>query len=239
MRILITICARGGSKGIPGKNIKPIAGKPLIAYSIDCARRVSDILGGCEILLSTDSEEIRDCAARYGLETEYRRPARLADDHCAKLDAIADALEWSEQRNGAPFDYLIDLDCTSPLRTAEDVLKALEMLKADPEALDIFSVNPAARNPYFNMVERKASGYYDLVKDGSVFTTRQSSPQVYDMNGSFYIYRHAFFDRGLRDPNTPLSLVYVMPHVCFDLDEPVDFDYMSYLLEQDKLGFAL
>jgi CMP-N-acetylneuraminic acid synthetase len=239
MRILITICARGGSKGIPGKNIKPIAGKPLIAYSIDCARRVSDILGGCEILLSTDSEEIRDCAARYGLETEYRRPARLADDHCAKLDAIAYALEWSEQRNGAPFDYLIDLDCTSPLRTAEDVLKALEMLKADPEALDIFSVNPAARNPYFNMVERKASGYYDLVKDGSAFTTRQSSPQVYDMNGSFYIYRHAFFDRGLRDPNTPLSLVYVMPHVCFDLDEPVDFDYMSFLLEQDKLGFAL
>ena len=239
MRILITICARGGSKGIPGKNIKPIAGKPLIAYSIDCALRVAEALGESEILLSTDSEQIRECAARYGLETEYRRPARLADDHCAKLDAIADALDWSERRSGSPFDYLIDLDCTSPLRTVDDVLKAMELLKADPQALDIFSVNPAARNPYFNMVERKESGYYDLVKDGSAFTTRQSSPKVYDMNGSFYIYRHAFFDRGLRDPNTPLSLVYVMPHVCFDLDEPVDFDYMSYLLEQDKLGFAL
>ena len=93
MKTLITICARGGSKGIPGKNIKPIAGKPLIAYSIDCARCVAEALGDANILLSTDSEAIRECAARWGLETPYRRPACLADDHCAKLDAIADALE--------------------------------------------------------------------------------------------------------------------------------------------------
>ena len=239
MKTLITICARGGSKGIPGKNIKPIAGKPLIAYSIGCARRVAEALGDADILLSTDSEAIRDCAADWGLETEYRRPARLADDHCAKLDAIADALEWSEQRNRCRYDYLLDLDCTSPLRTVEDVLEGFRILEADPHALDIFSVNPAARNPYFNMVERKPSGYFDLVKDGSQFTTRQGAPAVYDMNGSFYIYRRSFFEQGLRDPNTPLSLVYVMPHRCFDLDEPEDFDYMSYLLEQDKLGFGL
>ena len=238
-KILITICARGGSKGIPGKNIKPIAGKPLIAYSIDCAKRVAEALGGADILLSTDSEEIRACAARFGLTTEYRRPARLADDRCAKLDAIADALAWSEARCPCPYDYLIDLDCTSPLRTVEDVLAGLRMLEADPEALDLFSVNPAARNPYFNMVERKESGYFDLVKDGSTFTTRQSAPAVYDMNGSFYIYRRRFFELGLRDPNTPLSLVYVMPHRCFDLDEPADFDYMSFLLEQGRLGFGL
>ena len=239
MKTLITICARGGSKGIPGKNIKPIAGKPLIAYSIDCARRVAEVLGDADILLSTDSEEIRACAARFGLETEYRRPARLADDHCAKLDAIADALEWSEAKNGCRYDHLLDLDCTSPLRTVDDILEAFRLLEADPEALDIFSVSPAGRNPYFNMVERKENGYFDLVKDGSRFTTRQSSPVVYDMNGSFYIYQRRFFDEGRRDPNTPRTLVYVMPHRCFDLDEPADFDYMSYLLEQGKLGFEL
>ncbi len=239
MKTLITICARGGSKGIPGKNIKTIAGKPLIAYSIACARKVAERLGDAELLLSTDSEAIRACAAEWGLETEYRRPTRLADDHCAKLDAIADALEWAEKRNGCRYDCLLDLDCTSPLRTVEDILEGFLILEADPQALNLFSVNPAARNPYFNMVERKPSGYYDLVKDGSVFTTRQSTPEVYDMNGSFYIYRRRFFEEGRRDPNTPLSLVYVMPHRCFDLDEPADFDYMSYLLEQDKLGFEL
>ncbi|MBQ3723772.1 MAG: acylneuraminate cytidylyltransferase family protein [Bacteroidales bacterium] len=239
MKTLITICARGGSKGIPGKNIKPIAGKPLIAYSIDCARKVRERLGDAEILLSTDSEAIRACAAEWGLETEYRRPARLADDRCAKLDAIADALEWAERANGCRYDCLLDLDCTSPLRTVDDILEGFRILEADPQALNLFSVNPAARNPYFNMVELKESGYYELVKDGSRFTTRQSAPKVYDMNGSFYIYRRAFFELGRRDPNTPLSLVYVMPHLCFDLDEPADFDYMSYLLEQDKLGFEL
>lgn len=238
MNLLITICARGGSKGIPGKNIKEIAGKPLIAYSIDCAHKVQAALGG-HIILSTDAEAIRNCAARYGLETEYRRPARLADDHCGKLDAIADVLEWSEKRDGVRYDYILDLDCTSPLRTAQDVLEGFALLEKDPVALDLFSVNPAARNPYFNMVEKKASGYYDLVKDGSAFTTRQSAPQVYDMNASFYIYRRRFFEEGRRDPNTPLSLVYVMPHRCFDLDEPVDFEFMSFLLENDKLGFAL
>lgn len=238
MNLLITICARGGSKGIPGKNIKEIAGKPLIAYSIDCARKVQAALGA-DIILSTDAEAIRSCAARYGLESEYRRPARLADDHCGKLDAIADVLEWSEKREGVRYDYVLDLDCTSPLRTAQDVLEGFALLEKDPVALDLFSVNPAARNPYFNMVEKKASGYYDLVKDGSAFTTRQSAPQVYDMNASFYIYRRRFFEEGRRDPNTPLSLVYVMPHRCFDLDEPVDFEFMSFLLENGKLGFAL
>ena len=238
MNLLITICARGGSKGIPGKNIKEIAGKPLIAYSIDCARKVQAALGA-HIILSTDAEAIRSCAARYGLDSEYRRPDRLADDHCGKLDAIADVLEWSEKRDGVRYDYILDLDCTSPLRTAQDVLEGFALLEKDPVALDLFSVNPAARNPYFNMVEKKASGYYDLVKDGSAFTTRQSAPQVYDMNASFYIYRRRFFEEGRRDPNTPLSLVYVMPHRCFDLDEPVDFEFMSFLLENGKLGFAL
>ena len=238
MRTLITICARGGSKGIPGKNIKEIAGKPLIAYSIDCARKVQSEMEA-DIVLSTDSDAIRECARSYGLETAYRRPAYLADDHCGKLDAIADVLCWSEKENGIRYDYLLDLDCTSPLRTLQDVLEGFAILEKDTEALDLFSVSPASRNPYFNMVEKKVSGYYDLVKDGSAFTTRQESPEVYDMNASFYIYRRRFFDQGLRDPNTPLSLVYVMPHRCFDLDEPVDFDFMAFLMEQGKLGFEL
>lgn len=238
MKTLITICARGGSKGIPGKNIKPIAGKPLIGYSIDCARKVQKAIGA-DIILSTDSEEITAVAASLGLETPYHRPAELANDTCGKLDAISHAWEWAEEHFGCRYDYVLDLDCTAPLRNLEDVLAGFGILEKDAKALDLFSVSPAARNPYFNMVEQKESGYFDLVKDGSAFTSRQSAPKVYDMNASYYIYRRAFFEQGLRDPNTPLSLVYVMPHRCFDLDEPVDFDFMEYLLENGKLGFDL
>ena len=239
MRTLITICARGGSKGIPGKNIKTIAGKPLMGYTIDCARKVQQALGNTDIILSTDSDEIIRVAASLGLETPYRRPAELANDTCGKLDAIDHAWRWAEQYYNCRYDYVLDLDCTAPLRNLEDVLAGFGILEKDAQALDLFSVSPAARNPYFNMVEQKESGYFDLVKDGSAFTSRQSAPKVYDMNASYYIYRRAFFEQGLRDPNTPLSLVYVMPHRCFDLDEPVDFDFMEYLLENGKLGFEL
>ena len=239
MRTLITICARGGSKGIPGKNIKTIAGKPLMGYTIDCARKVQQALGNTDIILSTDSDEIIRVAASLGLETPYRRPAELANDTCGKLDAIDHAWRWAEQYYNCRYDYVLDLDCTAPLRNLEDVLAGFGILEKDAQALDLFSVSPAARNPYFNMVEQKESGYFDLVKDGSAFTSRQSAPEVYDMNASYYIYRRAFFEQGLRDPNTPLSLVYVMPHRCFDLDEPVDFDFMEYLLENGKLGFEL
>lgn len=238
MKTLITICARGGSKGIPGKNIKTIAGKPLIAYSIECARKLQAAVGA-DIILSTDSADITAVAASLGLETPYHRPAELANDTCGKLDAIAHAWAWAEEHFGCRYDYVLDLDCTSPLRTLQDVLEGFRLLEADPQALDIFSVSPAGRNPYFNMVEQKPSGYFDLVMEGSTFTTRQGSPKVYDMNGSFYIYRRRFFEKNLRDPNTPLSLVYIMPHLCFDLDERTDFDYMSFLLEQGKLDFTI
>lgn len=238
MKTLITICARGGSKGIPGKNIKAIAGKPLMGYTIDCARKVQAAVGA-DIILSTDSAEITAVAASLGLETPYHRPAELANDFCGKLDAIAHAWAWAEEHFGYRYDYVLDLDCTSPLRTLQDVLEGFKLLEADPKALDLFSVSPAGRNPYFNMVEEKPGGYYDLVCDDSAYTSRQSAPKVYDMNASYYIYRRKFFEEGRRDPNTPLSLVYVMPHRCFDLDEPADFDYMEYLLEKGKLDFEL
>ena len=238
MRTLITICARGGSKGIPGKNIKTIAGKPLMGYTVDCARKLQKAIDA-DIIVSTDSDEILAVAASLGLETPYRRPAELANDTCGKLDAIAHAWQWAEEHFGCRYDYVLDLDCTSPLRTTKDVMEGFRLLQECPEALDIFSVSPAGRNPYFNMVERKPSGFYDLVMEGSTYTTRQGSPKVYDMNGAFYIYRRRFFEEGRRDPNTPLSLVYVMPHKCFDLDEVSDFEYMTFLLEQGKLDFEI
>lgn len=235
MNYLLTICARGGSKGIPGKNIKMVSGKPLIAYTIDVALRYAK-KHDCDIVLSTDSEEIRQVASTYGLATEYRRPDYLANDTCGKPDAIADALHWAEKQYGKRYDYVIDLDVTAPIRTLLDVEACVDKIIANPEAKTIFSVNVAARNPYFNMVEEKQDGFYGVVCGGTAkFKSRQSTPKVYDMNASIYVYRRDALTCDTPKAVTDRTLIYVMDHICFDLDEPSDYEYLSYLLETGKI----
>ena len=243
MNILITICARGGSKGIPGKNVKIINGKPLIGYSIDCAKLFHKNMAGkadVDIELSTDSEDIRRVALECGLNSDYVRPDYLANDTVGKVDAISDIYEYASKKNNKVYDYVLDLDCTSPLRTQKDLEEALNLIENDPKALVIYSVSEAARNPYFNQVEKKENGYYDVVKKlDSLYMSRQAAPVVYDMNASFYFYTKKFFDEGLRSSETERTLVYLMDHICFDLDNPIDFEFMSYLMENNKLGFEL
>ena len=239
MNILITICARGGSKGIPGKNIKEINGKPLIGYTIECAKRFQALHPGTHIALSTDSEHIREVADKCGLHSDYLRPDYLANDNAGKIDAIKDILLYTEKKENVKFDYLLDMDVTSPLRTVEDLEKAFDILKGDTNAVNLFSVSEAGRSPYFNMVEKKENGYYNKVKDAGTVLTRQSAPVVYDLNASFYFYRRCFFDEGYKGAITDKSLVYVMPHTCFDLDHPIDFEVISYLICNNKLDFAL
>jgi CMP-N-acetylneuraminic acid synthetase len=240
MNILITLCARGGSKGIPGKNIKLIAGKSLIAYSINLTNRLKE-KWNVKVALSTDDSEIKSVAAAHGVFTEYVRPEYLATDAAGKIDTIKDLLLYEESLVDCKYDFVLDLDVTSPLRTLEDVEKALELMIANSEAKNLFSVNNAARNPYFNMVEENGNGFYSLVKtnlDGSVMT-RQSAPKVYDLNASFYWYRRSFFDTDSKSAITDKSLIYAMDHICFDLDHPVDFLFMEYLLQNNKLDFEL
>lgn len=122
--LLITICARGGSKGIPGKNIKLLNGKPLISYSIDVAKQIQSKFHNVEIALSTDSEDIINVAKTYGLFTDYIRPDFLANDTVGKIDAIKDILEYSEKKNQVKYEYTLDLDVTSPLRNLQDIENA-------------------------------------------------------------------------------------------------------------------
>lgn len=240
MKILITICARGGSKGIPGKNIKPIGGKPLINYSIELTKKLTSKFNA-KVALSTDDLAIKHAAEQCGITTEYVRPDFLATDTAGKIDTIKDLLLYEERLLGEQYDFILDLDVTSPLRTMEDIEKSFEMIQNTPEALTLFSVNNAARNPYFNMVEENSEGFYSLVKtnpDGSVMT-RQSAPKVYDLNASFYWYRRSFFDTDSKSPITNKSLVFAMDHICFDLDHPIDFLFMEYLFQNNQLGFEL
>ena len=239
MEILITICARGGSKGISGKNIKIINEKPLIYYTLKTANAFKEkYKGKVDIVLSTDSQQIKDVVERQGLyiETDYTRPEALATDTAGKLGVIIDVKNFMEQKHLKKYDYVLDMDVTAPLRNVDDLKKALALLEENTQAYNIFSVSPCHRNPYFNMVEENEDGFYKLCKKGS-FLTRQSAPKVFDMNASFYYYKRAFFDNNCERVITDRSLVYVVPHLCFDLDEPIDFEFMSFLLTQKKLDF--
>lgn len=240
MNILITICARGGSKGIPRKNIKLLNGKPLIGYSIDVAKQFQAKFGQTDIALSTDSDEIIQVAESCGLKSDYKRPDYLANDTVGKIDAIRDIVLCSEAKNGFKYDFILDLDVTSPLRNLIDLETAFHTLLLDANAVNLLSVSEAGRSPYFNMVEQKDNGYYAQVKSpqGEVFT-RQSAPTVYDLNASFYFYRRSFFELGYKGAITDKSLIYKVPHTCFDLDHPIDFEIISFLIENDKLDFNL
>lgn len=233
--ILVTVCARRGSKGIPGKNIKEVGSRPLLSYTAAIALNFAH-RHKADIGFSTDSESIRQVGRDCGLPDDYKRPAHLGNDIVGKPWVIRDLMLHCEKKHGKTYDYVIDLDVTSPLRTMSDIEKCLELMLANPEALTVFSVNPCGRNPYFNMVEEKETGFYGLVKNSPV-TARQQAPKVYDINGSIYIYSRRSLMADEPRAVTPKTLVYVMDHICFDLDEPSDYDYLSYLLDSGKIKF--
>lgn len=237
MSLLITICARGGSKGVPGKNIRLVNGLPLIAYSIRHALMYAKHMGA-DIALSTDSEEIRRVAAEHGLKSDYVRPASLATDAAGKLPVLRHLVNHEEQTRGKTYEYIMDLDVTSPLRTIEDLDKAFDMLKKTPEALNIFTVSFPTHNPYFDMVEEGKDGFCHLVKTPeTAMLSRQQGPKVFDENASFYFYRRAFFEP--EEPTLPhRSLAYLVPHTCFEIDSALDMEFLEYLLKHDKLDFA-
>ena len=235
-KILITLCARGGSKGIPGKNIIDINGKPLIAYSIE----MSKILlpkHKVDIALSTDDQEIKFIANKWGLKTSYIRPKELSGDNVGKIKTINHLLLFEEKLNKICYDYVLDLDISSPLRTKVDIEEAFEIFYSDANALSLFSVNSSSRNPYFNMVEENEEGYFDLVKKSNKnILSRQHSPFVFELNASFYWYKRSFFKQDFSTPITNRSMIYKMDHICFDLDNQRDLDYLNFLIKEQKLN---
>lgn len=241
MNILITICARGGSKGIPGKNIRTINGIPLIHYSINTAIKFKNsIKDNADIALSTDSPEIKAVARLAGLESDYIRPDHLSTDTAGKVDAIFDVRNFYEARLGKSYDLVLDLDVSSPLRTLDDLLTAYQEINHHKEALNLFSVNEAHKNPYFNLVEKGEDGYFHLSKTISTgVLSRQTAPLVYELNASFYFYRKAFFDEGFKTVYSGKAIISKLNHICFDLDSEMDFLFMEYLIVNNLLGFTL
>ena len=227
LSILCTICARGGSKGVPGKNIKPLNGIPLIAHTI----RQAQESGLCsQIVVSTDSPEIGETAARYGAEFFFVRPAELASDTAGKVPAIQHAVLAAETHWKIRYDTIIDLDPTSPLRLTADIQAAFDQFISNDNS-NLFSVTEAKKSPYFNMVEKTEKGQIILSKSlASPVLRRQDAPQVYEMNASIYIWK-----REVLMANAALFLpetgIYVMPaERSIDIDAPIDFKIVEYMM---------
>lgn len=231
--LIITICARGGSKGVKGKNIRDLNGYPLIYYTIKQAR---DWGKAKHIIVSTDSEEIAEIAKKYGAEVPFIRLPELATDSAAKVPVIRHALTTSEKIFNQNYEAVMDLDVTSPIRKTEDLDKALNLfLQKKPKTL--FSVVAAHRNPYFNMVEETEDGKAVLSKVGN-FARRQDAPKVYDLNASIYIYDRKFLVEEKSDNViTDNSIICLMDQISrIDIDSELDFKFIEFLIKKNIIS---
>lgn len=219
MNPLFIIPARGGSKGIPHKNIKLLGGRPLIAYSIDCARAFAD---DCHIILSTDDEAIADIARReLNLPVPYRRPDALATDTAGSREVIIDAMDWAEDQ-GIDYDCVVLLQPTSPFRIPDDVAKALALYSPDVDM--VVTVTPAASNPYYNCFETDPStGFLHVSKGPGTYTRRQDAPEAWEYNGAVYVINPASIRRFALG-EMPRRVPCPMPaERSIDLDTPTDW----------------
>lgn len=185
MTPLYIIPARGGSKGIPRKNIKPLCGRPLIAYTIDAALEARKSTGGT-VLLSTDDAEIADTARALGLDVPYMRPAELATDTAGSREVILDAMAWADAR-GIAYDCVVLLQPTSPFRTAADIQACIDALGPDDDMA--VTVAPAHDNPYYTVFETAADGTLHISKGDGSYTRRQDCPPAWVYNGAVYAIR--------------------------------------------------
>jgi len=231
-KILCTICARGGSKGVKNKNIKEINSKPLIAYTIEQAKE-SGLFE--HIVVSTDSDNIADIAKKYGAELFFKRRAELASDSAGKLDVIKDAFIRSEEYYNTTFDYLIDLDATAPLRNITDITNALKQFLENNND-NLITAMPSRRSPYFNLVEVDKNGKVSLSKSlENRIVRRQDVPKSYDMNASIYIWKRDVIlnEKSLFLEKTGL---YVMPEErSIDIDSELDYKFVEFLMKENNV----
>ena len=228
-KILCTICARGGSKGVKNKNIRSLLGKPLIAYTIEQALE-SGLFS--HVVVSSDSDEILVTAKRYGAEVFFKRPPEMATDKAGKLDVIKHAFIESEKHFGETYDYHIDLDATSPLRLVGDIKNALNQFIKDDNDILITGA-PARRSPYFNLVEVDSEGKVSLSKTlKKKILRRQDSPLCYDMNASIYIWKR---DALLQFDSIFVEKtgIYVMPeNRSQDIDSELDYKIVELIMKE-------
>ena len=222
------IFARGGSKGLPGKNIRPLDGKPLIAWSIEHALAVERI---DRVIVSTDSDEIASISRQYGAEAPFIRPASLAMDESPEWLAWRHGLEYLKNTGSFP-EILVSVPATAPLRSTIDINKCLDEYE-NGSADVIITVTDAHRSPYFNMVKENPDGTYGLVNTPPItLERRQDAPIVYDMatvcyvaNSEYIMSHESIFEGRVRAVNVPIERA-------IDIDTLMDFQIAEVLLSK-------
>lgn len=225
------IFARGGSKGLPGKNKKLFDGIPLLAHSIQLALKTSSI---SRVFLSTDCEELAQIGRTYGAEVPFMRPAELA------LDTSPEWLSWRHavaevEKLYGEFDMFVSLPPTAPLRSVDDVEACITLLTEDVDI--VVTCTPAARNPYFNMLRQNDNGSFDIAfTPETPFTRRQDAPQFYDMTTVAYVTRPLFIKKNSGIFDGKLTAHCVPIERAIDIDTILDFELAQFYSSQNKVN---
>jgi CMP-N-acetylneuraminic acid synthetase len=220
------IFARGGSKGLPGKNIKPLAGKPLIGWAIEQALAVSQI---DRVIVSTDDPVIADVAKNFGAKVPFMRPKALAGDSSSEWDAWRHALNFLMDQEGTVPDPFVSVPATSPLRLPEDIESCLN-LYSEGDSDMVIAVTEAHRNPWFNMVRAREDGTVMPVNASETVIRRQDAPKVHDITTLAYVANpyYVLRERGLFAGRVRAALVPVERSI--DIDTEFDFDIANHLM---------
>ncbi len=226
MKILTIIPARGGSKGIPHKNIKLLNGKPLICYTIDCARAICD---DDDICVSTDDPEIIKCVEEYGLKVPFVRPAELASDTAGTYEVLLHAMDFYEKRD-RHYDVVLLLQNTSPFRTSTHIKEALSLYRSDIDM--VVSVKECSANPYYCVFEDNEDGFLNISKGDGKITRRQDAPKVYEYNGAIYVINPDSLKRMPLGKFTK-RVKYVMDDMhSVDLDNMIDWKFAEMIIKE-------
>jgi CMP-N,N'-diacetyllegionaminic acid synthase len=229
MKTLYVIPARGGSKGVPKKNIKLLGGKPLISYSIDTARQLAN---DEDICVSTDCEETISIVKNYGLEVPFLRPDYLSNDQSGTYEVLLHAIDYFKSKEKY-YDNLMLLQPTSPFRKGHHLKDVLAMYSSDLDM--VVSVSLSHQNPYFNLFEENVSGFLEKSKIG-YFESRQVVPKVYAYNGSMYLIN---INSLMSAPIQKFKKVkkYVMDDIySLDIDTPLDWAIGETILKEDYIN---
>jgi CMP-N,N'-diacetyllegionaminic acid synthase len=233
MTILCVIGARGGSAGLPGKNIRPLLGKPLIVWSIEQARATAEI---DRVVVSTDSDAIAAAARSAGAATPFMRPGELAAASVGKFQVWQHALAACEQHYGERYEAFVDLDCTNPLRDAADISAAIRQFRdGRKRGVDaVFTICEARKNPYFNVVEPDSAGALRMSKSlGPTVVARQAAPPVFEHVASIYVLAPEYVRQANHLLDGHAEGYDIGQAKSFDIDSEFDFRIVEMLM-RDK-----
>lgn len=234
MNILFTICARAGSKGVEGKNVRVFCGKPLVHYTLEIyekfLKKHAGVKNEIELAVNTDSDLLLRQIQGNGIKYIFvKRKEELAGDVVSKGEVIKDTLIEVEAQKNKIYELVVDLDLTSPLRNLKDVEGTIDQVVQNERCNFAYSVTNSRRNPYFNMVCKKEDGFYDRVISSN-YTARQQVSECFDMNASIYVYARDYL-MNMCSENRRALIWKMADSIILDIDSESDFEIMEILTQ--------